>query len=336
MARSQAELLEELCQKFQKEAEELGAAISMNALRSLLTVPQMSQNPLEDAPNGPFLSGFRSKNEFERVAGDIPFDPFPYGKPEADWLQWSDQFVRAVKVATNAQGQERLDELCLLWLPLKLAEAAQPLYDRCEHKGTNWPLLHAELDIAFDDPATRRDWIRNMDAYKKPTKMSLQVYKANVTRLVNRYSPVVVKDEDAYAMELYNRFVHGLDLDCKEYIEDSIPYGEESLDNAYSQALKYEEKKQKRESKDDKKEAKGVAAALSQSKDDMLQSMRRKIDELSSQLDSLNRPEDGGSGSSASDGSSSDSEMPALQAAVEKAFAESLKGWKIGPKKHRK
>ena len=68
-----------------------------------------------------------------------------------------------------------------------------------------------------------------------------------------------------------------------------------------------------------------MAAALSQSNDDMLQNMRRKIDELSSQLDSLNRPEDGGSGSSASDGSSSDSEMPALQAAVEKAFAESLK-----------
>ena len=137
-------------------------------------------------------------------------------------------------------------------------------------------------------------------------------------------------------LELYNRFVHGLDLDCKEYIEDSIPYGEESLDNAYSQALKYEEKKQKRESKDDKKEAKGVAAALSQSKDDMLQSMRREIDELSTRLDSLNRREDGGSGSSASDGSSSDSEMPALQAAVEKAFTESLKSWKVGPKKHRK
>ena len=164
MAKSQAQLLEELCQKFQKEAEELGAAISMNALKSLLTVPQMSQNPLEDAPNGPFQSGFRSKNEFERVAGDIPIDPFPYGKPEADWLQWSDQFVRAVKVATNAQSQERLDELCLLWLPLKLAEEAQPLYNRCEHKGTYWPLLHAELDIAFDDPATRRDWIRHMDA----------------------------------------------------------------------------------------------------------------------------------------------------------------------------
>ena len=81
MARSQAQLLEELCQKFQKEAEELGAAVSMNALRSLLTVPQMSQNPLEDALNGPFHSGFRSKNEFERVAGNIPIDPFPYGKP---------------------------------------------------------------------------------------------------------------------------------------------------------------------------------------------------------------------------------------------------------------
>ena len=40
MARSQAQLLEELCQKFQKEAEELGAAVSIDAIRDLITVPQ--------------------------------------------------------------------------------------------------------------------------------------------------------------------------------------------------------------------------------------------------------------------------------------------------------
>ena len=53
-------------------------------------------------------------------------------------------------------------------------------------------------------------------------------------------------------------------------------------------------------------------------------------------MDSLNQPEDGSISSPALDGSSSYSDMLALQAAVEKAFAESLKSWKIGPKKHRK
>ena len=38
----------------------------------------------------------------------------------------------------------------------------------------------------------------------------------------------------------------GLDKDWREFIEDSIPLGEETLDNAFNQALKYEAKLQRK------------------------------------------------------------------------------------------
>ena len=186
--------------------------------------------------------GPRSKNEFERVTGDVPIDKFPYGTPGADWGQWSQRFEIAVQAATNAYGRERLEELCLLWIPLKLNEEAQPIYSKAEHKGSNWTLLQAELAEAFEDPRILRQWARKPNAYRKPEGMLLQVYKANIIGYVHKFSPHIVDNKNAYAMELYNRFTNGLEADWREYIQDSIPYGKETLDNAYSQALKYEDK----------------------------------------------------------------------------------------------
>ena len=149
-------------------------------------------------------------------------------------------------MATNAFGQARLHELCLIWIPLKLSEEAQPIYDKCEYKHRDWPLLMAELTEALEDPMIRRKWARHMDAYKKPASMSLQVYRAKIVGFVNKYSSALARDPTAYNMELYNRFVIGLEADWREYIEESIPYKKESLDNAYSQALKYEAKLSKK------------------------------------------------------------------------------------------
>ena len=79
-------------------------------------------------------------------------DQFQYGSPDADWIQWVERFERAVQVATNALGQARLEELCLLWVSLKLNDKAQPIYDKCQHKDSNWPLLKGELAEALEDP----------------------------------------------------------------------------------------------------------------------------------------------------------------------------------------
>ena len=103
---------------------------------------------------------------FERVTGDIPIEKFPYGKPKADWTKWSRRFDRAVQAATNAFGRDRLEELCLIWIALKLPEDTQPIYSKCVYKDNEW----------------------------------------------------------------------------RDYIEESIPYGKESIGMAYNQALKYKHK----------------------------------------------------------------------------------------------
>ena len=198
--------------------------------------------PLGSNTLGSSISASGLGSHFEKVVGDIPVDQFQYGSPDADWIQWVEHFERAVQVATNALGQARLEELCLLWVSLKLNDKAQPIYDKCQHKDSNWPLLKGELAEALEDPMARRRWARYKGAYKKPPSMSLQIYKANIVSFVNRYSPALATDPAAYSMELYSRFVNGLEADWREYIEESIPYNKETLDNAYSQALKYEAK----------------------------------------------------------------------------------------------
>ena len=112
-----------------------------------------------------------------------------------------------------------------MWFPLKLPDEAQSIYQGCEHKDSNWELLIEELEELMEDPIIRRNWSRNLGAYKRPAGMSLQVYKANVLSYVHKYSPAVVKDPKSYEMECYNRFVHGLEFDWREAIDAGIPFG---------------------------------------------------------------------------------------------------------------
>ena len=297
--------------------------------------------------------GPRSKNEFERVTGDVPIDKFPYGTPGADWGQWSQRFEIAVQAATNAYGRERLGELCLLWIPLKLNEKAQPIYSKAEHKGSNWTLLQAELAEAFEDPRILRQWARKPDAYKRPEGMSLQVYKASIIGYVHKFSPHIVGNKNAYTMELYNRFINGLEADWKEYIQDSIPYGKETLDNAYSQALKYEDKLASKSAM----KAVGFTGASMTDSEDGIKKMRLDLEKVNKRLDALSSHQSRkhyrssskqGKGTSEkkasepkesmqSSGEDSDSEAHAAfvqktSEAISKALAESLQGLSLKPK----
>ena len=187
-----------------------------------------------------------------------------------------------MKVATNAYGPQRLGELCLMWISLKLPETAQPIYSKCKNKDTDWDLLKSELEEGLEDPKMRRDWVRNVGAYKKPKDISLQVYRAKVTGYVHKYSPAVVNDPKAYNEELYNRFVHGLEVDWREYIEESIPYGKETIDNAYNQAMKYEARLEK-------KEVKFTGAAMTGSEKNSMERIRQDLEEMKTELASTKK-----------------------------------------------
>ena len=221
------------------------------------------------------------RSTFERVTGEIPIDKYEYGSAEANWSDWVLGFEKAVQVATNAANRDCLEQLCLQWLPLKLNDGAQPIYAKCEYKDKSWPSLRAELAERLDDPTVRRQWERSMDAYKKPASMQLQAYRAKIIGLVNQYSPGLVMDPKAYARELYYRFINGLEKSQKEYVEDALPYGEETLDNAFNAALKYEIKIER--------ESVGSAAAVRfpASKEQQIKELQYEIDKLSARLDSM-------------------------------------------------
>ena len=299
------------------------------------------------APNTPARSGFRSRNEFERVTGDIPIEKFSYGTANANWIDWASRFEKAVQVATNAHGRDRLEEICLLWISLKLNDEAQPIYAKCEHKDKSWPLLKAELGELFEDPKVQRLWARNMDAYKKPAEMSLQVYRANIIGLVHKYSPILIHDKKAYNQELYNRFVNGLPKDWKDYLDESIPFEKENLEAAYSQAVKYESLKERKD------KVNFSAAAMSDAKKDGVRKMRRDLEKVKSQI---SKQLGGRRSDSSTEGSSSQSEddLRAIQTAdedsddyhkalvkstseaVAQALAASLKNVSIKPKSCKK
>ena len=215
-------------------------------------------------------------------------------------------------------------------------------------------MLKAELAEVLKDPSTRRKWARHMDAYKKPASMSLQIYRANIIRFVNKYSPALLADPTAYNMELYNRFIHGLEKDWREYIEESIPYKKESLDNAYSQALKYEAKLVK-------KSGDFHAAAMTLAEKDRVARIRQDLEKVKIQLKTKKAEEKSSSSTSSGNGSNSDSDnyqsndfcaiqtadedsdveckerlMKSATAAFTQALSSSMKGLSLKPKGSKK
>ena len=228
-------------------------------------------------------SGRTASSHYEKIPTDIPIQKFPYGKPGADLREYAKRFRRAVKTVTNAATEERLDELCLLWFPLKLPDEAQSIYQGCEHKESDWNLLVEELDEKMEDPVIRRNWVRDLAAYKRPAGMSLQVYKANVLGYVRKYSPAVVNCQKSYEMECYNRFVHGLELDWREAIDAGIPYGKETIERAYNQAIKYELRRK------ESKQVGFTGAAMTDSERDQMQRLRWDVAEMKTEVDSIKK-----------------------------------------------
>lgn len=260
-----------------KEVEDFKAkcaAVGLEIPKCLLPAPQSSEVKatveVTEALSGLLGATGRSGGVFEETPQNIPIEAFEYG--EDDWDDWSENFESAVEAATNAQGRDRIEELCLLWISLKLSASAYRIFNRCENRGKDWSLLKKELATAFEDPSKKRRWARYLDAFKKPQDMPLPVYKAKVIQYVNRYNKAIVNDGEAYRMALYTRFVDGLEEDWRQYIEDSIPYGKEKLENAYSQALKYEAKLSKS----------GTLGALK-----VTEAKKKKLKRIQHDLDSL-------------------------------------------------
>ena len=232
----------------------------------------------------PSLTPTRSNKE--RTPSEIPVEKFEYGSVNADFAEWVNLFEVAVRTATNAVGQARQEELFLQWVSLKMNEAARPIFHNCPSRSTNWLQLKKELNEGFEDPDVKRRWARDPEAYMRPKGMSLQVYKAKVLSLVNKYSPWVINHPIAYQMELYTRFLNGLDKTCRDYVDEAIAYGKESIDTAYNAACKFESKQEKGE------EGSFTAGAISDSRRERMRKMEHQMEEIGKRVKEQERKRD--------------------------------------------
>ena len=191
MTPEQQEQWSALVADFQEKARILGKEIPPNILATLTNeangnpVPSSEDVRMDDNDDDLHQNPSRGQNfvgredwqstssrtrsyrtSFEKVTQDIPIEKFPFGTQGADWTEWSKRFELAVQAATNAQGRDRLDTLCLLWISLKLNDEALPLYNQCPSKKTEWASLKAELEEAFEDTYVKRLWVRSLEAFK--------------------------------------------------------------------------------------------------------------------------------------------------------------------------
>ena len=227
------------------------------------------------------LSLTPTRSNKERTPSEIPIEKFEYGSVNADFAEWVDRFEVAVRTATNAVGQARLEELFLQWVSLKMNEAARPIFHNCPSRSTNWLKLKTELTEGFEDPDVKRKWARNPQAYMRPKGMNLQVYKAKVLALVRKYSPWVVDQPIAYQMELYTRFLNGLDKACRDYVDEAIAYGKESIELAYNAACKFENKQDKSE------DGKFTAGAMLDSEKDNMKRIEIQLQEVNTKVTNI-------------------------------------------------
>ena len=149
----------------------------------------------------------------EKIASDLAIDKFEYGNNFADFDSWVKLFEFSIVACTGASKTEpeRVQALCLIWIPLKLNTAAFALYEALSgDKKKEWTTLKQTLSKKFDDPQTRMRYISCVDAYKRNASDSLTIYKAEVIRLVKKYYKSMKEDEESFKEQAYIRFLKGL------------------------------------------------------------------------------------------------------------------------------
>ena len=96
---------------------------------------------------------------------EIKIEHFSPDNKELDFAIWVNQYEEAVNRSLNPHSKRRHYICCLKWLPSVLKADAYSIWSRAEHKSTNWDLLKAELETAFEDGSIRSEWKTNLKAY---------------------------------------------------------------------------------------------------------------------------------------------------------------------------
>ena len=129
---------------------------------------------------------------------------------------------------------------------LSLKPDAYAIWQRAEHKLTNWEELRAELEEAFEDSDVRTEWQSNMKAFVWDEVQPLRVFRAKVERYVDTFDKVIANNPTAKKVQYYLRFVNGLPSDYYEYIILSMPSKCTDINKALEACLRFQSTKKRK------------------------------------------------------------------------------------------
>ena len=180
---------------------------------------------------------------------------------DQDFVIWVNQFEEAVKQQLNPHSKKRHHKQCLKWLPLSLASDAYSIWQRTDHNRTDWVLLRAELEEAFEDTEVRSHWKSDMKAYTWDESQPLRVYRAKVERYVDTFDKDIGDNPTSRGSMYYTRFVNGLPDDYSEYIMLSMPAKCTDIGKALEACLRFQNIKKRKAEKAGKAEV-GASASF--------------------------------------------------------------------------
>ena len=228
----------------------------------------------------------------EKAPSQLPIDKFVSGTDDID--DWIERFETAVKLATNAQTDQRRNELYLQWLPLWIDEPARAVLRQIP-TGTAYQTVNnvkgvkALLKELLLDPNDAYQWRAMKKKVTWDGKEDFQVLATRVIRAVDKYEKDL--DQNARNNSYFFRFREALPKVYKDSIDVSLNKDERTIENAKELATRV------RGTQPDHAVSFEAAAMVDSSvADNRIHGLELQVTELGTKIDNLNIKGDGDRG----------------------------------------
>ena len=122
-----------------------------------------------------------------------------------------------------------------------LQTEAYAIWEKTEHRSTDWEKLKAELELTFEDPTMRTEWRNNLKAHKwDEYNVPLKSYCAKVKRNVDTFDSKIAECPKALKAQYYLRFFSDLPEDYQDQATLNLTAGYQDIDKAMEVCLRFQ------------------------------------------------------------------------------------------------
>ena len=197
-----------------------------------------------DEETGEEGDGYERNRERRERPGNSKYlhlDKFSRTNKEQDFPVWVRQYQDSIRRNFNPHSKRRHHDYCIEWLPSLLDTEAYAIWEKAEHRNTNWELLKNELELMYEDPTMRTEWRNNLKAYTwDEHNVSLQTYAAKVKRYVDTFETEMADCPSALKGQYYLRFFNGLPEDYQGQVTLSLTSKQQDIEKAMEVCLRFQ------------------------------------------------------------------------------------------------